>query len=95
MRDHVPGARAEAGGPAFGTTLRHGHPVPICGIAGDRRAAWAGLAGFAPGEAKLTYGTGSHPAPDILIEGGEISHRLRPRTLVERGLVAAATRKMP
>jgi glycerol kinase len=37
----------------FGTSL------PITGIAGDQQAALAGQAGFAPGLAKNTYGTGS------------------------------------
>ena len=36
-----------------------GLEVPIAGIAGDQQAALAGQAGFAPGAAKCTYGTGS------------------------------------
>jgi glycerol kinase len=36
-----------------------GLDVPISGIAGDQQAALAGQAGFAAGDAKCTYGTGS------------------------------------
>jgi len=36
-----------------------GLEVPIAGIAGDQQAALVGQAGFAPGDAKCTYGTGS------------------------------------
>lgn len=36
-----------------------GAPLRICGVAGDQQAALAGQAGFAPGLAKNTYGTGS------------------------------------
>ena len=36
-----------------------GTSIPITGIAGDQQAALAGQAGFAPGLAKNTYGTGS------------------------------------
>jgi glycerol kinase len=35
-----------------------GEPIPVCGIAGDQQAALFGQAGFAPGVAKNTYGTG-------------------------------------
>jgi len=46
---------------AFGTTLPEllGAALPITGIAGDQQAALAGQAGFVPGIAKNTYGTGS------------------------------------
>jgi len=45
----------------FGTTepSLFGRPIPIAGIAGDQQAALVGQAGFAPGIAKNTYGTGS------------------------------------
>ena len=45
----------------FGTTTADlfGAPVRICGVAGDQQAALAGQAGFMPGIAKNTYGTGS------------------------------------
>lgn len=45
----------------FGQTDRElfGVPIPICAAAGDQQAALAGQAGFAPGSAKNTYGTGS------------------------------------
>jgi len=36
-----------------------GLDIPIAGIAGDQQAALVGQAGFAPGSAKCTYGTGS------------------------------------
>lgn len=36
-----------------------GLDLPITGIAGDQQAALAGQAGFSPGDAKCTYGTGS------------------------------------
>lgn len=36
-----------------------GLDIPIAGIAGDQQAALIGQAGFAPGAAKCTYGTGS------------------------------------
>jgi glycerol kinase len=43
----------------FGTTEAFGAPIPIAGVAGDQQAALLGQAGFAPGIAKNTYGTGS------------------------------------
>ncbi|MEO7039296.1 MAG: glycerol kinase GlpK, partial [Candidatus Elarobacter sp.] len=45
----------------FGTTAvaPFGGPIPIAGVAGDQQAALIGQAGFAPGLAKNTYGTGS------------------------------------
>ncbi|MEY2964989.1 MAG: glycerol kinase GlpK, partial [Actinomycetota bacterium] len=36
-----------------------GLDIPIAGIAGDQQAALVGQAGFSPGSAKCTYGTGS------------------------------------
>ena len=55
----------------FGVTDILGLPVPIAGIAGDQQGALVGQSCFAPGEAKITYGTGgfmllntgSQPAP--------------------------------
>ncbi|MBA3054739.1 MAG: glycerol kinase GlpK [Sphingomonadales bacterium] len=55
----------------FGTTTLLGAPLPICGMAGDQHAAVIGQSCFAPGQAKMTYGTGgfmllntgSNPAP--------------------------------
>lgn len=35
-----------------------GHPLPICGVAGDQHAALFGQVCFEPGMAKSTYGTG-------------------------------------
>lgn len=43
----------------FGTTDLFGAPVRIAGVAGDQQAALLGQAGFEPGIAKNTYGTGS------------------------------------
>lgn len=45
----------------FGTAQSglFGSPVRVCGAAGDQQAALIGQAGFAPGVAKNTYGTGS------------------------------------
>ena len=45
----------------FGTTAtdHFGGAIPIGGVAGDQQAALVGQAGFAPGMAKNTYGTGS------------------------------------
>jgi glycerol kinase len=40
-------------------TVFLGLDLPITGIAGDQQAALVGQAGFAPGAAKCTYGTGS------------------------------------
>jgi glycerol kinase len=45
----------------FGTTnvMHFGAAIPIAGVAGDQQAALIGQAGFTPGIAKNTYGTGS------------------------------------
>ena len=43
----------------FGETNLFGKPVRIGGVAGDQQAALLGQAGFDPGIAKNTYGTGS------------------------------------
>ena len=45
----------------FGTTAaaHFGGPIRITGVAGDQQAALVGQAGFEPGLAKNTYGTGS------------------------------------
>jgi glycerol kinase len=45
----------------FGTTEASlfGGAIQICGVAGDQQAALVGQAGFTPGIAKNTYGTGS------------------------------------
>jgi len=51
--------------PSYGALARTdpsaflGLDLPITGIAGDQQAALAGQAGFSPGAAKCTYGTGS------------------------------------
>ncbi|HEV2816043.1 MAG TPA: glycerol kinase GlpK [Allosphingosinicella sp.] len=43
----------------FGATEALGHPIPICGMAGDQQAAAIGQACFGAGETKATYGTGA------------------------------------
>ncbi|HWU03272.1 MAG TPA: FGGY-family carbohydrate kinase, partial [Novosphingobium sp.] len=42
----------------FGTTTLLGGEIPIRGIAGDQQAALVGQGCLAPGQAKITYGTG-------------------------------------
>jgi glycerol kinase len=42
----------------FGTTTLFGGEIPIRGMAGDQQAALIGQSCFAPGQAKITYGTG-------------------------------------
>ena len=44
-----------------------GAAVPVAGIAGDQQAALAGQACFTPGDAKVTYGTGSF----LLVHDGD------------------------
>ena len=46
---------------AFGQTdaAIAGHPIPICGVAGDQQAALFGQTGFKSNDAKVTYGTGA------------------------------------
>lgn len=53
----------------FGTTaVEHfGEAIRIAGVAGDQHAALVGQAGFAPGLAKNTYGTGSF----VMLNTGE------------------------
>ena len=59
--------------PSYGEVARTdpaaflGLDLPIAGIAGDQQAALVGQAGFAPGDAKCTYGTGSF----LLVNTGE------------------------
>ena len=76
----LPEVRPSSG--TFGTTggdFLGGHPVPICGVAGDQQAALFGQACFEPGMAKNTYGTGSF----VLMNTGE-------RVASEHGLLASA-----
>jgi glycerol kinase len=64
----------------FGATTLEGaleHPLPICGVMGDSQAALFAQRCFAPGSAKVTFGTGS----SILLNIGD---RLR---LSQRGVV--------
>ena len=53
----------------YGTTAARffGGPIPIAGAAGDQQAALFGQACFAPGESKVTYGTGAF----LLMNTGE------------------------
>ena len=55
----LPEVRPTSG--AFGETdpAIFGRPIPIAGLAGDQQAALFGQAGFEPGRAKNTYGTGA------------------------------------
>ena len=75
-RTILPQIRDSAG--AFGETepSLFGHPLRLCGVAGDQQAASIGQACFAPGQVKSTYGTGCF----ALIQTGETppasSHRL-------------------
>ena len=58
--DSLPEVRPSIGG--FGTSIPeklHGHAAPIRGVAGDQQAALFGQACEHPGDAKITYGTGS------------------------------------
>ena len=48
------GRLTTSGGNFFG-----GHPIPICGIAGDQQRALFGQCCFFPGMLKVTYGTGA------------------------------------
>ncbi len=55
----------------YGTTepALFGQPLPIAGLAGDQQAALLGQAGFKPGLAKSTYGTGCF----LLLNTGDIA----------------------
>jgi glycerol kinase len=48
-----------------------GLDLPITGLAGDQQAALVGQAGFSPGDAKCTYGTGSF----LLVHTGDQARR--------------------
>ncbi len=50
-----------------------GLDLPITGVAGDQQAALVGQAGFSPGDAKCTYGTGSF----LLVHTGTQIHHSR------------------
>lgn len=54
-----------------------GHPIPICGVAGDQQAATIGQACFEPGMMKSTYGTGCF----ALLNTGETPVRSKNRLL--------------
>ncbi len=58
-----------------------GLDLPITGIAGDQQAALVGQAGFSPGAAKCTYGTGSF----LLVHTGDQIRRSRQRPAHHRG----------
>ena len=62
-----------------------GLDIPIAGIAGDQQAALVGQAGFRPGDAKCTYGTGSF----LLVNTGTA----RPRST--HGLLATVALQAP
>lgn len=61
----------------FGQTHLLGGAIPIRGIAGDQQAALVGQSCLAPGQAKITYGTGGF----MLMNTGETLTRSRSRLL--------------
>ncbi|MDR6708616.1 MULTISPECIES: glycerol kinase GlpK [unclassified Novosphingobium] len=61
----------------FGVTHLLGGTIPIRGIAGDQQAALVGQSCLAPGQAKITYGTGGF----MLMNTGEVLTRSRSRLL--------------
>ncbi|NOW48878.1 glycerol kinase [Novosphingobium sp. SG751A] len=61
----------------FGVTHLLGGAIPIRGIAGDQQAALVGQSCLAPGQAKITYGTGGF----MLMNTGEVLTRSRSRLL--------------
>lgn len=71
----LPEVRDSAG--AFGETRLFGDPIAITGAAGDQQAALVGQAGFSPGEAKCTFGTGAF----LVLNTGPSSVRSRQRLL--------------
>jgi len=73
-RSLLPDIRPSSDPDFYGLTLKDGPfagQIPICGDLGDQQAATVGQTGFAPGEAKNTYGTGAFL---ILNTGQEIVH---------------------
>jgi glycerol kinase len=75
----------------FGTTAALGFlpaGIPIHGMAGDQQAALFGQGGFAPGDAKCTYGTGAF----FLMHTGSTPRRSRHRLLTS---LAAMTDAQP
>lgn len=61
----------------FGVTYLLGGAIPIRGMAGDQQAALVGQSCLAPGQAKITYGTGGF----MLMNTGESLTRSRSRLL--------------
>jgi len=61
----------------FGATTLLGGRIPIRGVAGDQQAALIGQSCLAPGEAKITYGTGAF----MLLNTGATLIRSRNRLL--------------
>ena len=61
----------------FGATTLLGGAIRICGMAGDQQAALVGQCCFAPGQAKITFGTGGF----ILLNTGEARVQSRNRLL--------------
>ncbi len=53
-----------------------GATLPVAGIAGDQQAALFGQACFAPGDAKVTYGTGSFVLANVGDAGGPVADGL-------------------
>lgn len=73
----LPEVRDTAG--LFGTTAKGwlGREVPVLAMVGDQQASLVGQACFAPGLAKVTYGTGAF----MLLNTGEVRPRSRHRLL--------------
>ena len=61
----------------FGETRLLGGQIAICGMAGDQQAALVGQSCLAPGQAKITYGTGGF----MLLNTGEVLTRSHSRLL--------------
>ncbi|HEY4443119.1 MAG TPA: glycerol kinase GlpK [Steroidobacteraceae bacterium] len=55
----LPEVRDSAGEFGFADEAVVGQSLPICGVAGDQQAALVGQACIAPGDVKITYGTGA------------------------------------
>ncbi|MBN1953714.1 MAG: glycerol kinase GlpK [Anaerolineae bacterium] len=68
-RQMLPRIRPSSDPAFYGQARAMGASTPICGDLGDQQAALFGQAGYEPGEAKNTYGTGCFM---LLNTGGEI-----------------------
>jgi glycerol kinase len=71
-----------------GTTELAGPSLPVAGIAGDQQAALFGQACFAPGDAKVTYGTGSFVLVNQGDDAGPAPHGLLKTAAAQPGTFA-------